>query len=160
MKNLFKIFVILFFILTGWNVPQAQSQFFSFENELVGQKAPDFTLPVLSGKKINFTQYRNGKKAILFFWATWCPHCRRQLQELNTVMSQYEKDGIKILAIDLGEEKDLVSRYVTKYKIDVEMVMDQDSILEESYKLIGVPTFIFVDEKGMITAVRHSLKEE
>ena len=75
-------------------------------------------------------------------------------------MSQYEKDGIKILAIDLGEEKDLVSRYVTKYKIDVEMVMDQDSILEESYKLIGVPTFIFVDEKGMITAVRHSLKEE
>ena len=50
---------------------------------LIGKPAPDFTLDTLSAKQVNMTSYRSGKKAIIFFWATWCPHCRVQLKELN-----------------------------------------------------------------------------
>ena len=61
----------------------ARGQFLFFQNPNVGKAAPDFTLATLDGDEVNMTQYREGKRAIIFFWATWCPHCRVALKELN-----------------------------------------------------------------------------
>ena len=36
----------------------------------VGEKAPDFTLPSLSGEEVRLSDYR-GKKLVLFMWASW-----------------------------------------------------------------------------------------
>ena len=36
----------------------------------IGDRAPDFTLETLDGKKVSLSDYQ-GKKVILNFWATW-----------------------------------------------------------------------------------------
>ena len=36
----------------------------------VGEEAPDFTLPSLSGEEVRLSDYR-GKKLVLFMWASW-----------------------------------------------------------------------------------------
>ena len=72
-------------------------------NPLAGQPAPDFTLPTLSGQVKNMTEYRNGRSAIIFFWATWCPHCRKQIKELAQQRSDIEGKGIKIILVDIDE---------------------------------------------------------
>jgi len=159
MRNAFKSLLFLFIIFSTFVPAVAQGQLFSFGNEMVGKPAPDFTLPDLSFQKINLTQYRDGKKAFVFIWATWCPHCRKQLQELNGRLDQYEQQGIKILTVDLGEGKDIVSAYVKKFNINAKVLLDDYLILEEQYHLIGVPTLFVIDEKGIVTDVRHNLPD-
>ena len=138
-----------------------EMSFFDFlTNQTIGRPAADFTLQTTQGKESNMTQFRAGKKAIIFFWATWCPHCRVALKDLNQNLAQIEAKGIKIIPVDLGEALEEVRAYIQKNKIAMDIFLDKESSLAEPYNIIGVPTFYFVDEAGKISAVLHSLPKD
>ena len=160
MKNLFKIAVLLLFLFFGFNTSHAMGQFFMMENSLVGEEAKDFTLETLSGNKVSMNQFRDGKKAIIFFWATWCPHCQEQLRELNEQKSAIEGKGIKIILVDVGEKKAKVASYVTKNNISMEIFLDPALLTSDEYAVIGVPTLFFTDENGNVKAVKHALPND
>ncbi len=159
MKMVGKLSLLLFILLVPLGASLAVGQFFEMENINIGKKAPDFTLNTLGGKKVNLTEYRHGQKAIIFFWATWCPHCREALKELNKMGDELGKKGIKTLLVDLSEGMPLVRSYVEKNKINFDVFLDEDGSLAESYGIIGVPTFFFVNQKGVVQAVEHYLPE-
>jgi peroxiredoxin len=138
----------------------ASGQFMMMENPLVGKEAPDFKLSTLSGKEVNAKEYRNGQKAIVFFWATWCPHCRRELKDLSKEKAVLETKGIKVLVVDIGENANQVRSYVNKNKIQYDVFLDQDSLIAEKYGVVGVPTFYLINAQGRVQAVEHSLPSE
>ncbi len=116
----------------------------------VKRPAPDFTLEKVSGKSSNLTDARAGKKAIIFFWATWCPHCHEELGKLNAALSSVESKGIKVLLVDVGESREEVSAYLEHAQIQLDSFLDEENALQDPYGLIGVPTVVFVDEQGLI----------
>jgi peroxiredoxin len=126
---------------------------------LIGKPAADFTLNTLKEQNVNLTQYRDGKKAIIFFWATWCPHCRTELKRLAQIHQEIEAKGIKLVVISLGEQRDTVEAYVERNQIPFDIFLDEEQSLEESYRIVGVPTIFFLDEKGVIKLVDHALPE-
>ena len=156
MKNFTKIIMITMFLCVVFRPSLALGQFFFLENENIGKPVPDFTLPTTHGQQVNLTQFINGKRAIIFFWATWCPHCREALSGLNRDKDKIAQQNIKLVLIDVGEDEDTVKKYLERNKIDFEIFLDQKTSLAENYGLIGVPTFFFVDEKGIVKDVRHS----
>ena len=162
-----KKIVLKLSLILGWfcvlafcgSLPSARAQFFFMENPLVGKTAPDFTLPTFNGGKVNMTKFRDNKSAILFFWATWCPHCREALKDLNKNRAEIEGKGIKLMLVDIGEGEKEVRRYVERNKIVSTIFLDQESSLSDLYGVVGIPTFVFVDSKGMVKAVEHELPE-
>lgn len=127
-----------------------------FKNPLVGKHAPDFTLNTLEGEK-NFTQFRDGKKAIIFFWATWCPHCREALADLNRKKDERLKKEIKLVLVDVGEKAEEVRSHLEEEGIQFNVFLDENSSVSHSYKIIGVPTFVFLNTSGVIQDVQHDL---
>jgi len=154
-RSLVSIFLCL--SLTGMLTFEAQAQFFMFQNPLIDEEAPNFSIPTLSGREQDLNTFRDGQKAIIFFWATWCPHCRKQLTELNDMKSELEDSEIKIVLIDLGESAKQVRSYMEKNKIDIEVFLDQEQLISEEYGIVGVPTFYFVNKDGIIKAVEHEI---
>jgi len=138
-----------------WRVPAAQAQFFMFENPLVGEKAPDFELSTMQDQKDTLSKYRGDKPAIIFFWTTWCPHCREQISTMESLKTEVESKGIKLVLVDLGENKKQVERYFKKNNLDYNVFLDKDSKVAEQYNIVGVPTLIFVDKEGTVQAVEH-----
>jgi len=157
-RRLFGLVMILAagFLLTG---PAAQAQIFMFENPLVGEIAPDFQLMTTADEKVSLKEYRGGDPAIIFFWATWCPHCRTQLSELNDRKEDLAQKGIKLLLVDLGEGKKQVESYIKKNNLQYDVFLDQDSAVAEEYNIVGVPTFIFVGQRGEVLAVEHAIPQ-
>lgn len=156
--KIFMSFVLIMGLLCAALVPSAASDgLFFWENPLVGQAAPDFTLKTLKGPLVNMTKFRDNKSAIIFFWATWCPHCRAALKELDKQSEQMEKSGIKLILVDLGESATEVSAYMTRNHIGLTVFLDQDSSLGDPYAIIGVPTFVLVDQEGIVRSVEHAL---
>ena len=138
----------------------ARSQFFYMENEDIGKEAKDFTLKVVNGEKTSLKDYREGKRAIIFFWATWCPHCVKELQVLNAQKEEIAKKNIKLVLVDVGENESIVGNYLKKRNIEMSVFLDEDSAVSDEYGLIGVPTFYLVDEQGIVVDVKHSLPED
>lgn len=162
MKSFIRVSLIAFFMLLifGPSLSWGQVSFMDFlKDQHIGKSAPDFTLPTLDGKSLNLTKYRDGKQAIIFFWATWCPHCRAELKKLNENIAQIEKQDIKLILVDIGEDKGEVSRYIQQYDIQATIVLDQESSLADPYGIIGVPTFFFINREGIIKAVTHVMPE-
>lgn len=152
--------VIAAFILSVLGIgASVQAQLSEMESPLIGKPAPDFSLESVKNGKVSLTKLRDGKGAIVFFWATWCPHCRRQLGELNAQAAEIEKKGIKIILIDLGENAKQVSAYLGKQGINLDAVLDENSSLADEYGLVGVPTFYLIDKKGVVKAMEHVLPE-
>jgi len=161
LKNL-KVHWIGFFLLMFivQSAPVFGQFFFMQQNSLVGKPAPDFTLATVSGEKKNMTEFRNGDSAIIFFWATWCPHCREQLKSLNDRADELKEKGIKLILVDLGEGQNQVRSFIEKQKINFEVFLDEDSSLTNIYDLIGVPTFFLVDREGIVQAVEHDIRDD
>jgi len=137
----------------------AMGDFFFMDNEIIGKPTPDFTLKTVSGQEINLSQYRDGKKTIIFFWATWCPHCREALRGLAQSQEEFEKKEIKLVLVDVGENLEVVQNYIEKNDITFEIFLDEKNQLAESYGIVGIPTFFFINQEGIVKEMGHSLPE-
>ena len=160
MKNIVRVLIITLLMGISLAPSSARGQFFFMENKLVGKPAPDFTLDTLAGGQKNFKEFSKGEKTIIFFWATWCPHCRTQLAEMSRTKDEIAKAGLKLVLVNMGEKASVVQQYVNKFKVDFTIFLDTDSTLSDPYEIMGLPTFIFVDAKGIIRDVTHGLPED
>ena len=129
-------------------------------NPLIGKAAPDAVLTDTQGKSASVMGTRQGKKAIVVFWATWCPHCYEDLGIINDNLTSIEQKGIKLILVDVGETQEDVKNYFNKRQMKLISFVDEDSTLQEPYHLIGVPTLIFIDEKGIIRNVTHAFPSD
>lgn len=127
---------------------------------LIGKQAPEFTLARLKGEASNFTNARAGKKAVIIFWATWCPHCHEELARLSKTIGEIEQKGIKILLVDVGETKEEVKAYFDNKGYDFNSFLDEENALQEPYAIVGVPTVVFVNEQGIVKSVLHDFPDD
>ena len=157
LKNSLRVLLILGLLFAVFRPSQAMGQFFFMENESIGKPARDFTLPTVGGTATSFAQFRGTDKAIIFFWATWCPHCRRELGNLVQKKEEFARKGVKVALVDVGEDAAAVKQYLQKNKVDFTVFLDQETTVAESYNIVGVPMFWLVDKQGVVRDVQYSL---
>jgi len=66
----------------------------------VGDKAPDFTLPAISGEKVSLSQYLGKKNVVISFVpAAWTPVCSGQWPGYNIAQEMFEQNNAIMLGI-------------------------------------------------------------
>ena len=153
------VLVVLLFLLV-FGLSRSRAQLFMLGNPLEGKPAPSFSLSTLAKKTVSLDEYRQGQAAILFFWATWCPHCRTALEDLNAQAKDIQSQGIKIILVDVGEPKAQVKEYIEERKVTLDVFLDEDSSVSNDYSIVGVPTFFLINKEGIVKSVKHLLSED
>jgi thiol-disulfide isomerase/thioredoxin len=119
---------------------------------LRGKPAPDFSLMYLDGKPIALSDLK-GNVVVLDFWATWCGPCRASLPGLDALYQSKKADGLKVLAMDAGEEAGDVKTFVDKTKLGIPGVMDPDSKARDAYSIEAYPTKVVIGKDGKVADV-------
>lgn len=66
----------------------------------VGDPAPDFSLPTISGEKITLAQFRGNKNVVLsFIPAAWTPVCSGQWPGYNIVQDMFEQTDTHLIGV-------------------------------------------------------------
>lgn len=132
--------------------------------QLMGKKAPDFKLPLLSGGEVELSKLEGKNIVLLDFWATWCGPCRQVMPALVEVEQEYKSKGVRYLAVNLREDPDKIKSYLTSAKLNIEVPLDKNGKVGELYRVKGIPTMAIVDKKGVVRDVHvgasANIKEE
>jgi thiol-disulfide isomerase/thioredoxin len=132
-------------------VPANHSSLAGVPAPKIGAPAPDFTLPGLDGTPVRLSDLR-GKTVLINFWATWCGPCRKEFPELVKLAQQHGDRGLVVLAVNVSESRDDVAHFAQEFGATFPIVLDSDSNVVQSYRLIGLPTSLFVDRDGVLRA--------
>jgi len=138
----------------------SSAQWFLFQNPMLGKTAADFELTSVSGERRQFSQIRGRQPAILFFWATWCPHCRTSLETLSQNAQEFIQQGIKVVLLDLGESPQDVRNYLDRGGIQFDTLIDDAGSVAGQYNVQGIPTFIYISSDGVVKSIGHELLED
>lgn len=156
-RDFLLVFFAFFSIVTFTGCVQAQDM---FSSPLVGKTAPDFTLQRISGISRSLQDTCDGKRAVVIFWATWCPHCREQLQILHEKKQALEAKDIVIIPVNIGEGKAQIQRFLKDKGYDLDVFMDEDSSVAEMYQVLGIPTVVFIGKDGKVRDVAYQFPED
>jgi peroxiredoxin len=110
----------------------------------------DFTLTDLSGKNWTLKDLR-GKVVLLNFWATWCPPCRKEMPDLETLYRRFEPQGLVILGVS-DEDTDKVKPFIEQQEITYPVLLDPGRKVNELFQIQGIPKTFVYDREGKIVA--------
>lgn len=114
------------------------------------QLAPDIKLNYLKQDASTLSGFRGKKSVLLLFWTTWCPFCREQLVQANDQYPQLSKQGLEILAVNVGEPSERVEKFAGLRGLSLPFIIDLDSSAAMSFDVIGVPTYVLIDKEGYV----------
>jgi peroxiredoxin len=115
---------------------------------VVGDLAPSFTLPSLSGEK-SLKEFQ-GRVVLINFWATWCPPCLEEMPTLEYLSKSYGGDGLVVLGVSLDEGWEPVKAFLKKHPLSFEILLDQNGEVASLYGTYRLPESYLIDSQGIV----------
>jgi len=114
-----------------------------------GDAAPGFSLKDVNGNTVTLNSFK-GMVVFLTFWATWCPSCKEELPDLNTLQRKYACKGFTVLSICIESSDSIVSNYLKKHPVTFPVLVDKGGAVAEAFRFSGLPASFMVGKDGII----------
>jgi thiol-disulfide isomerase/thioredoxin len=116
--------------------------------------APDFTVYDKDGDKVSLSD-NLGTPVVINFWASWCPPCRSELPDFDAAAADY--DGkVVFMMVNLTdgqrETKEKALQFMEDNGYNFNILLDSDHDAATAYGINSIPTTIFVDRDGHVSA--------
>lgn len=119
----------------------------------VGKLAPNFEASNFDGERVQLADFR-GRPVFLNFWASWCGPCRAEMPAIQAVLGEFKDEGLVVLAVNNGERFGPARAFVDDLGLDfTEFGLDPGQDVIQRYRVVSMPTSVFIDADGVITQV-------
>ena len=121
-----------------------------------GQRAaaPDLTGTLLDGGSFRLADHK-GEVVVLNFWASWCPPCRVEADDLERSYQATKADRVTFLGVNIRDQRDAARKAIAAGKVTYPSVFDPSSSLALLFDVppATIPATIVIDREGRIAAM-------
>lgn len=124
---------------------------------LMGKEAPALEIEEWLGDDKGQVADHRGKVVMLVFWATWCPHCKKEMPKLQELWSKHRDDDFVMLTITRngrGQTTDKVREFATENGLTMPIGIDPGTS-SRNYGVSGIPAAALVDKSGKLVFRNH-----
>jgi cytochrome c biogenesis protein CcmG/thiol:disulfide interchange protein DsbE len=115
----------------------------------VGEAAPDFTLPTLTGQSISLRDYRRSV-VVVNFWATWCPPCVEEMPSLNEFAERGRGLGVTVIGVSVDQDRAALEQFVAHARLSFPIARDPEQAVAARYGTFKFPESYVIDSEGRI----------
>jgi peroxiredoxin len=122
---------------------------------VVGRPVADFTLPDLSGRATSLHRFL-GRPLLLQFWAVDCPSCTDERPALVRAAAPFLAHGGLAIGVDsYMESAAMVRGYLADHQEPYTTILIDSNgrVVYGQFHVIGVPTSLFIDRKGIVRKI-------
>ena len=118
---------------------------------LINKPAADWTTTGLDGQTHSLADYR-GKVVALDFWYRGCGWCMRAMPQVKQLADQFHGQPVVILGMNTDKKDEDANFVINKLQLNYQTL--HGTGIPQKYGVQGFPTFIVIDQKGIVRA-RH-----
>ena len=118
------------------------------------EPAPRFSAITTTGEKFTNDSIK-GKVTLFEFWTTWCGYCADEAGFVDKIGKELGPKGLILLAIDVGESKKTVKKYLEQHPRDCKIVLMEDTNLAAMYQANSYPIYVVIDRDGFIAGTQR-----
>lgn len=118
------------------------------------EPAPRFTATTTAGEKFSNVSIK-GKVVLLEFWTTWCGFCADEAPFVDKIGHELADKGLILLAINVGESKKTVKKYLEQHPRSCRIVLMEDTNLAAMYQATVYPIYVVIDRDGNIAGTQR-----
>jgi len=105
----------------------------------------DKSLPLIKAtlidqKKFSSLEYKN-KPLLIHFWATWCPTCKLESSNVQTLSEHY---NVLTIAVNSGTDIE-ISTYLKEHDLNYKVINDKEGTLAQQFSVQAYPTSFIYD---------------
>lgn len=142
-KTIFPSLLLAVCAAVGFHLPGSASA------QSVGDTAVLSDVTTFDGATVK-AETLKGRPVLLYFWASWCPVCQKEMPQLKGVYAKYKDKGFEILAVSFREDP-AKSRAFFKDRGFEFPAGPIDAAYNTNYpNLKGTPTWFLIDRDGVI----------
>lgn len=113
-----------------------------------GQPTPEFSLQNLQGHSVHFPGQFEHQVILISFWADWCPSCKKEMRDFETLFQQYKKQGLSVLAINVAQDKDTAMAFIDDLNLSYQVLLDTNGDVAKAYSISSLPSALIIDRRG------------
>jgi len=127
--------ILAIFIIRAWQ-----------QQDLTIGQVPSFSSKTLTGEVINSNPLPD-RAVLIHFWATWCPVCNLENDNIQTISKDY-----KVLNIAIQSGSDLeIQAHAEENNMRLDNIInDQSGSISRLFGVKGTPSSFFINTKGKI----------
>ena len=133
---------------------ELQDKLYLINKLAIGKTAPDFSHTDIDGNTIRLSDVQ-AKKTLLVFWASWCPHCKSIVPEINSLKEKFDNNELKIIGISIDTSLTDLRHVINEYKIswpNIAELKGWEGDIPEMYGIAATPTMYLLDKQKKIIA--------
>ncbi len=140
------------------DVPEFHAAVSKLEAADRARQDANFTLQDLQGNSWTLKDL-GGKVALVNFWATWCPPCRKEMPDLEALGKRFKDQGLVILAIS-DEDAAKVKPFIAERQFTFPVLLDPGRKVNKLFDVEGIPKTFIYDREGRLSAQAIDMRTE
>ncbi|MEB3032036.1 redoxin family protein [[Mycobacterium] nativiensis] len=117
----------------------------------------DFTAQTLDGRTFSGASL-NGRPAVLWFWAPWCPTCQKDAPLVARVAAANPR--VTFVGVGAQGQPSALQDFAAKHGVDsFTELADSDATVWARFGVTRQPAYAFVNPDGRVELVQGSLSE-
>lgn len=113
-------------------------------SDLNKESLQNINITLLDAQKYN---YPKDKPILIHFWATWCPTCKLEASNIQTISKTFE---VLTIAVSSGDDNE-VKKYMNEHDLDYKVYNDTNGFFAKEFKIAAYPTtFIYDKNKNLV----------
>jgi peroxiredoxin len=115
----------------------------------VGAAVPRYAARTLAGDTVRLGG--NEPPTVLNVWATWCTSCQEEMAALDSLRTEYQARGLRVVAVSVDNgDIEKVRRFAQSNHLGMTVAHDPMSTINQTYEVVGVPTTFIVGRDGTL----------